>query len=332
MSQKNVVFKVFGSRERGLGHASRSMTLAGRAPSSWRRVMLINHDDAMESYLRSRQFPEPVEIIDETTLGRGELKADAVVSDQPVPDWSFFDRIDPDSNPIVAAMDHYDPDTGPANLIFNLSPRRSRKLGAMKDLTVFSGLEHAIIGDRFYAHRGENRECSERIRKVLVIFGGGGPQDKFVSTLKFLRDAIEDVEINYVIGPLNPEFDRLSEATALLSNHHVHKNPANLPELMADADVAITACGTTFFELGFLGTPAILAPQNDMEADFAIDLTEATGAPVGLTKDNFNKLTDPAERQKLSKTLINVFDGRGAERILNRLGLTPKQCDHGTGR
>ena len=70
---------------------------------------------------------------------------------------------------------------------------------------------------------------------------------------------IEDLEIKVVIGPSNRNLDTLKE-TAKNSKHRVEllQNVFSMPEVMDWADLAVSAGGSTCWELFYMKVPAIL--------------------------------------------------------------------------
>ena len=104
------------------------------------------------------------------------------------------------------------------------------------------------------------REIPEVANKILVTMGGGDQKNITFKVLEAInRINIEDLEIKVVIGPSNRNLDTLIE-TAKNSKHRVEllQNVFSMPEVMDWADLAVSAGGSTCWELAFSGVPIIM--------------------------------------------------------------------------
>ncbi len=127
------------------------------------------------------------------------------------------------------------------------------------------GTRYALLRREFWRWRDWQREIPDVARKVLVTMGGSDPDNV---TLKILH-ALEQVELNglevtVVVGGNNPHYDAL-QAAAQRSQHAVRleHNVTDMPALMAWADVAVSAGGSTCWELAFLGLPSVVVVLAD---------------------------------------------------------------------
>ena len=94
---------------------------------------------------------------------------------------------------------------------------------------------------------------------ILITTGGS---DSFnlagqllMEAMKY--DALKEKEYHVVSGSLNPH---IGEQQALAQKHeniHIHCNVTNMAELMAESEVALSAGGSTLYELCAMGVPVI---------------------------------------------------------------------------
>jgi spore coat polysaccharide biosynthesis predicted glycosyltransferase SpsG len=69
---------------------------------------------------------------------------------------------------------------------------------------------------------------------------------------------VPDLEIVVVVGGSNPHMDSLQQAAQDVPHTiRLLQNATHMPELMAWADLAIAAGGSTLWELAFLGVPTL---------------------------------------------------------------------------
>jgi UDP-2,4-diacetamido-2,4,6-trideoxy-beta-L-altropyranose hydrolase len=202
------------------------------------------------------------------------------------------------------------------------------------------GPEYVLLRREFAAWRGRKREIHALARRVLVTLGGSDPDNVTLRVIEGLMAAPE-FEAQIVVGGSNPHLDQLRDAMggSRQGLRLVH-NAGDMAELMAWADVAISAAGTAAWEMAFMGLPALLIVLADNQESIASALVDAgaalsmgpAGSPSG--EDIRNRLRGLASShealEKMSARGRVLIDGRGAERavaaMLGRdLGVTPVQ-------
>lgn len=193
------------------------------------------------------------------------------------------------------------------------------------------GPRYALLRREFSRWQGWERRIPPKVRKVLVTLGGGDPDNVTLKVLQSLQQLeLPELEVKAVVGGLNPHLPRLrawieSSDIAVELLHDV----ADMSELMAWADLAISAAGSTSWELAFMGLPALLVVTAENQQSVAAELS-ACGAAVSLgdaDKLSANKLaaevgrlvTDRDLRQELAEWGQRLVDGLGPSRILASL-------------
>ena len=112
-------------------------------------------------------------------------------------------------------------------------------------------------------------------------------------------------------------------------NIELKRNVKNMPELMAWADVAISAAGTTCWELAFMGLPSLVIAVADNQRPVA-ESFEAVGAArsLGWHEDLANDevsnilsglLRDPNKREDMARMGGKLVDGGGVDRVTRLL-------------
>ncbi len=166
---------------------------------------------------------------------------------------------------------------------------------------------------------------------MLVTLGGADPDNvtsKVVEALLLMKD--EQLECVIVIGGSNPHLEKLkAEIRNSKSKMRLAANVTNMPELMAWADVAIAAGGTTSWELAFMGLPSIAIVLADNQAAIAasleregvsVNLSAITDVAMGRIADAVKLLlNDPDRRQHMSRAGRELVDGLGASRVVTRM-------------
>jgi RimJ/RimL family protein N-acetyltransferase len=133
-------------------------------------------------------------------------------------------------------------------------------------------------------------------------------------------------EVTVVAGGSNPHLGRLRALADSNVVVRLVENTSSMPALMAKADVAVAAAGTTSWEMCFLGLPALLMVLADNQQGVA-DKLDVQGIMVNLGRasevaqsaiiDQLRSLADsPIRRREMSERGRALVDGRGAERVV----------------
>lgn len=165
--------------------------------------------------------------------------------------------------------------------------------------------------------------------RVLVTLGGSDSANVTRLVIEALA-AFDDLEAVVVIGAGNPHRVALqSMVNALAKNIRLEVNPPNMAALMRWADLAITAGGSTVWEIARLGLPALTIVTAKNQAAIARAL-HAHGSVVNLGEpSDLSAHTiagvlrglrhDPVRLENMSRLGRQLVDGRGAERVVAAL-------------
>lgn len=195
---------------------------------------------------------------------------------------------------------------------------------------------HLLLGARFALLRREFCRRSEPARsipavaqKVLVTIGGGDAENVTAKAVLALR-SIESIEAVIVAGGSNPHVAALQALISGDARLKLLVNPTNMPELMAWADVAITAAGSTVWEAAYCGLPSALLVVADNQIAIAEDLTRR-GVCVNLGQSGAASseaiaetvralLLDADRRKAMAEKAAALVDGFGPARVAAVLG------------
>ena len=138
------------------------------------------------------------------------------------------------------------------------------------------GPRHALLRREFYEARQTLRRRDGTLRRILVFYGGSDQTretEKAIAALLQLQLAGVDVDV--VVGGGNARREhirRLCEEHGFL---RYHLQVSNMAELMASADLALGAGGTTTWERCFLGLPTIVTAIAENQFEMCRDCAEA---------------------------------------------------------
>ena len=133
------------------------------------------------------------------------------------------------------------------------------------------GTQYILLRREFWQWRGWQRETKAIANNLLITLGGSDPDNvtlKVLQALRLIRS--NNLEIIIVIGGSNPHFEilqnKIADSNLIIS---LKQNVQNMPELMAWADIAIAAGGSTSWELAFMGLPSLVISLADNQIAIA---------------------------------------------------------------
>ncbi|MCL1491736.1 MAG: UDP-2,4-diacetamido-2,4,6-trideoxy-beta-L-altropyranose hydrolase [Pseudanabaena sp. Salubria-1] len=193
------------------------------------------------------------------------------------------------------------------------------------------GTEYALLRREFWKWRDWQRVVNPIASKILITLGGSDPDNvtlKVIQALNLLNK--DNLEVNVVIGGSNPHYECLQrEAADASSAISLHRNVSNMPELMAWADMAIAAGGSTNWELAFMGLPSIVIAIADNQKAIAAELDrqgviinlgwhqDVTIEQIGLRLREL--IGDRHKREDMSQKGRKLVDGNGASRVASQM-------------
>jgi UDP-2,4-diacetamido-2,4,6-trideoxy-beta-L-altropyranose hydrolase len=196
------------------------------------------------------------------------------------------------------------------------------------------GPKYALLRSEFLVWKNRIQGQSQRGRKILVTLGGADPDNVTLKVMRaLLQTGLDDLEVNIVAGPANPnikilesEIENARQLGRTINLSIRLLKDANMPELMAGAKLAVSAGGSTCWELCFFGVPilVIISAENQRASarglhriGAAVSLGWHEEIEVGeLAEAIENLMNDPRKLESMSSQGVNVVDGQGSERIL----------------
>jgi UDP-2,4-diacetamido-2,4,6-trideoxy-beta-L-altropyranose hydrolase len=217
-----------------------------------------------------------------------------------------------------------------ADLVLNQNVcARAERYGDREPQTrLLLGPKYCLLRREFGVWRNWKREVSPACHHLLVMMGGSDPENLTARVIQ-ASAGLEDVETTVVIGGSNPHFVMLQNLAARSGQKiTLRRDVSNTAEPMAAADVAISAAGSTCWELCLLGLPALLVDVADNQSELARELDRRGCAvhvgdqTVSVEKiaEHLKRLVGSRElRQSLSQRSRELVDGDGAMRVVSVL-------------
>jgi len=222
------------------------------------------------------------------------------------------------------------------NLIADMHTRYSQRVP--EDCSLLLGPEYALL-QPIYAELHDRIPPREGpIRRILISFGGADSDNLTGRALAAIISLNRpDIEVDVVVSNGSPYASELRNQVGGQPNIHLHETLPTLAPLMAKADLAIGAAGTTSWERLCLGLPAIVVTLAENQRPIAYGLHQEGLVRWIGHKDDMSKesiwvvLTDLIKEgmnESWSLRCHQTVDGRGVDRSCAVLTLTPETPLH----
>lgn len=196
-----------------------------------------------------------------------------------------------------------------------------------------------LLGTRYVPLRQEyGSQSQKKINSVgnKLIFLSGGT-DNYGVAMAFLQElirqkSIENYYIRIICGAFHKDIQQLKEQAKNYDNIEILAEVKDMWRYMQWADIAISAGGTTLYELSACGTPFITYTIADNQMDnvkcfekenhiyYAGDMRGKKAKAMEGLVSKLNLLRNAKkEREQISKGLQRLVDGKGSMRIAQAL-------------
>ncbi|NLK97752.1 MAG: UDP-2,4-diacetamido-2,4,6-trideoxy-beta-L-altropyranose hydrolase [Epulopiscium sp.] len=313
-----ILIRADGGKTIGMGHIMRTLVLAEElkqfAEVSY--VCLEGEEfDLGVSYLKQNGYAV-LRFSKEELLNRlKDIAYDCIIVDSYNVDVSFFKSLKRKGT-LLGYIDDLKQEEYPVDFIINQNPY-ALDLSYRKEkyMKTFLGLQYVLLRKEFQnqAKRHINPVCKD----ILVTVGGSDINritEKII--LNILKGEL-DVNLHVVIGPAFPKkyLETFNQPRVKL-----YHNPT-MSDLMKRCDLAISACGSTVYELAACGTPAIgivVADNQIMASEKLKQLGIIKASNIENIFDSIKKMTYE-KRLEMSAKGQELVDGLGAKRLASEI-------------
>lgn len=329
-----ILLRADASATQGTGHVMRLLTLAEALIGRGHEVHLATNSSGVE-WLETMVRASTVTV---HRVAQHSLDLDFIRKLSP--DWLVIDSYVIPSELISAARDAthvlaiVDGDTrgiqADLYLDHNLGADKNAWPVEIRDKLI-AGHTYALIRDAILAvKRASPWKFQHDLAQVLVVMGGSDPTGSAV----LVTEALSGIEHPFsltVVAPSNLHNEVLSVAGEPDAISVVEPTP-DLPQFFGQADIVISAAGTSSWELCTLGMPSLLIAVVDNQCESLLNMrelglvdgvdlvsTSKVEASRSLRELTESLLTNEAHRKELSVTASHYFDGLGKLRVVEEL-------------
>ncbi|NFQ00895.1 UDP-2,4-diacetamido-2,4,6-trideoxy-beta-L-altropyranose hydrolase [Clostridium sporogenes] len=191
---------------------------------------------------------------------------------------------------------------------------------ANKDTKLFLGTNYTMLREEF--RKNSNKNIKKEVQDVMITVGGADSD----GITNRICDCVKDLELKFhiIVGPSfkKENIEKLVKLKNLKDNINLYFS-ANMIEIMKKCDIAISACGSTLYELAVCGVPALGLIIADNQEKIAYKMHEEgliynLGWYKDLTKDiildNIKKISKLDNRQIIINNQ-NIINKNGVEKL-----------------
>lgn len=334
--------RVDGNAKIGTGHVMRCLSIADAAKKNMVDTTFILADEQMQSFINDRGYRFLILHSDYTNMDEELLELEKIISQESISGIlcdsyqvtkSYLKRLS--SLVKTACIDDMMKIDYPVDLLINYNIYGEESYYR----THSPNQKKRLLGCQYAPIRAEFVKVTYQVKAIakdILITTGGG--DQYDITGEILRTFSERKEFHQfvfhvVCGAFNSNRESLHELERQYpKNIQIHENVTDMATLMKMCDMAISAGGTTMYELAAVGVPTICFYFVDNQEKIAMYFEKTTGIPNAgdfllhpemvintIVSKVENIALDYNQRSKISTEMRKLVDGKGADRIAAEL-------------
>jgi len=337
-----IVFRADASPQIGTGHVMRCLTLGQACRKVGERPVFVMCmvTPTMRDRLESEGFevkilnciPGSIDDAKQTVETSNDVSASWIVVDGYNFDAAYQESIKELGKKLLFIDDNGCASHYYADIVLNQNVYASEILYSKREhyTSLLLGTRYALLREEFLVWQGWKRKIPDFAQNILVTLGGSDPEN----VTRKVFDAILRLEfnrLNVIIVAANNRYSK--QLKCLIDESKVNiefkSNVEKMSDLMAWADIAISAGGTSTWELAFMGLPMIIIAIADNQCQIVEELSkDGVAVNAGWHKDvtpsmiaeNISELIcDYKKRSEMSQRAQALVDGNGADRVLKAL-------------
>lgn len=342
-----VAVRVDGSTDVGWGHVIRCLALGETLAARGAAVEFVTRELPRELAGRIASRGIAARVLEASSPAQPvDWQADAAATGAAIgaaggrPDWLIVDHYGLDDRwetavsgyaDRILAIDDLEARRHACSVLLDQTPGRNAAEYAgltSKRCRLLLGPKWALLRSQFAASREaalERWASAQQVKRILVNLGGTDSRGLLQAVVRGIAGSGVKAAVDVMIGADRPEIANLvREWVGEGLEISVLANVENVARVMARADMAIGAAGTSSWERCALGLPTLLIVVADNQranarfldscgaARYLCDWHEATPERIG---DGVSKFAQDAELlASVSAAASRVCDGRGVDR------------------
>lgn len=346
-----LLIRADASPEIGTGHVMRCLALAQAWQADGSSATFVG---SMTSALERRLAEENIEVrsldvgagslddADETARHARNLGASWVVVDGYHFGGEYQRRLREAGLRMLFIDDYGHADWYGADLVLNQNIDAEESLYEPRadHADLLLGPKFALLRKEFWPWRSPRRRPRRTADHVLVTLGGADPKNLTEKVVRALgKMDIQDLHVTAVVGGSSSHEEAIRATVEEVGDSvEVRSDVDDMAGLMAESDVAVSAGGSTCWELSFMGIPSVVIELAENQQGIAEGLDEC-GTALNLrwhgavTESEIREavgslLRDDERRLKMARRAQDLVDGQGTMRVLQALRSSHTHTHH----
>jgi len=330
----NIAFRADASADIGIGHLIRCLALAEELKNKGHSCFFVTKIENKELINKIEKNHVHVQIDPNANLDEdkqillkfsNENKIDWIITDHYEINSDYVQELKENKYNVLSiddnALIHYHSD-----IVLNQNIGSEELRYSSEKYTKFL-LEpkYALIRNQLLVRDKKTKRSA--VKKILIMLGGADEDNITLQITQSLK-SIDNVEFLVIIGPLNPHYNKLKKyAESEKLNIRLIKSPENMADLYLESDIAISAGGSSCYELSYFGIPNIIITLAENQLKGAKELDKQKigiqlGNKQGIDTEQLEKkvkelIKDDSLRKMMSENGKKLVDGKGKERIVS---------------
>lgn len=326
LDRKKVAIRVDGERKIGFGHMYRMLLLANRLLDHPFRFFLDESQTEAVSMVERSFYPLVAAPRDQLLQRMAEYE----------PEIAILDMLDTTAADVLFLRDRgifvvSFEDLGPGMLHTDLTINALYER-PVPDPHVFSGPNYYCLREDF-AHTAPP-PLAETVSHIIITFGGADPTNQTKRTISALSHFIKErnICVTIILGLGYPrecedDLERALDGLGIQGLVTIKREVQSMARELKNANLIVTSCGRTMYEIASLGIPAVLIAQNTREMQHVFGHSENGFACLGLGRDVSDAVLletvreiceDAAVRAEMRRRMLS-YDFRGGQERVTRL-------------
>lgn len=323
LQRKSIVFNVIGSIEIGMGHIYHSLALAHEITDH--EVIFVCDEQYKIAVDKIASMDYKVISTNDILNTILKLHPNLVINDVLNTDEDYI-KILKQNNIKIVNFEDLGEGSKYADLVFN----ELYDVPQLEGDNYLWGYEYLALRDEFY--EAKPHEMVEKIKEVLVTFGGTDQNNLTLTTLKSIvyKCQEKNIKINIVCGGAYKFKEELESYLKNLEYKNISLTYASgiVSKIMEKSGLAISSNGRTVYELADMNIPSIIISHHAREATHSFATLEKGFINLGLIDENihlkiedkFDKLIEDNDYRELLFMNIKRYSFReNKQKVVNRI-------------
>lgn len=336
-----LLIRADASEQTGYGHVMRCLALAHAWRCDGGDVLFCMASGA--KLVRKRLEQDGMEVATIDAEEGSDRDADQLASliEKTRPQWvvvdgyrfgpAYLQSVRKSGRPLLVIDDEGTDEELPAEIILNQNIHAHESLypNRRPETTTLMGSLYILLRNEFLKNGAGRRTIAQKAKNILVTMGGSD-HDNVTGKVIGALQSIPEIVARIVVGGANPHADAIK--TLFVESGlqgEIIRDPSDMPRHMIWADIAVSAGGSSCWELAYLGVPIMGLILADNQRLIAEKLAEAKAllnlgwyedfsAPI-VARQVTELLDDQVKRRVMSRNAQKLVPGDGASAVVTAM-------------